>query len=442
MQQKYKIWIWCNNNPIKTIVIAGLFIRILIAILYGHITLYPDSRDYFDLAERLLNFNLAEYEGQRPPGYPLLLSIAGLSHIAVVILQLVMGICTLVYAYKTIVLLGIKQQLALIITLVITCYLPAVFFEFAILTETLTLLVITLIFYLFFRTTREDQNSASHYIRLAILCGYLVMIKMFYIYLPCVLFIILLCHNYKSIKTDIDKFVLILLIPLLIFFGWSHINKINTGYFTSSTFYGFNIAQNCVWFAENTTPEYQEIGDIYASYRYNDSKEKEVAMTIWEAYPELRAKTGLSFSDLSKKLYDYSIVTIKKNPIKYLEQVSISWCDFWKTSLYWETYSFSVPQASNYIIYICFIERMLLQLVKVLFVLLIPYNILVAFRRKKITPPVIITIVVFAASIIQAFATYGTNSRFSYPFEILITTAVLLNILEYISYRRKKKTAS
>ena len=441
MKQFNRIWMWCYDNPIKTIVIVGVFIRILITILYGHITLYPDSRDYFRLAERLLNFNIVGYGGERPPGYPLLLSIAGLSPIIVVGLQLVMGVCTLVYVYKTLVLLKIKQQSALVITLLIACYLPAVFFEFAILTETLTLSLITFIFYLFFSIIEEEQTKKHNYILLAILCGYLVMTKMLYIYLACFLFIILIFHHRKSFKAGFRKYFLVLLIPLFVFFGWSYANKVNTGYFTSSTFYGFNIAQNCVWFAENTTPEYQEIGDIYASHRYDDPNDKEVSMTIWEAYPELRAKTNLSFPDLSKKLYDYSIATIKKNPVEYLCQVSISWRDFWKTSLYWEAYSFSVPQTSNLILYICFIERILLQLIKIVFVLLIPYNIFMVFKRKRVVPPAIITIVVVAASILQALATYGTNSRFSYPFEILIIISVTTNILEYINYRQKKKSA-
>lgn len=442
MKQNNNIYIWCNDNPIKTIVIAALLIRIIMVVLYGHITLYPDSRGYYELAERLLRFNLTGYEGQRSPGYPIILSAVYLSYTAVVFIQLAMGILTLVYAYKTLTLCGVKEYLALISTLVIACYLPTVFFEFAILSETFTLLIITIIFYIFFGIIQKAQPSKSSYTWLAILCGYLVLIKMFYIYLACLLFVILLCRNYKSMKANFGRLTLVLLVPLFVFVGWSYVNKVNTGYFVPSTFYGYNITQNCVWFAENTTPEFQEIGDIYASYRYNNLNEKEIAMSIWEAYPELKAKTGLSFPDLSKELYDYSIATIKENPTMYLKQVFISWLDFWKTSLYYEIYNFSVPQARNIIFYICFIERIILQLIKAIFVLLIPCNIYLAVKKKKLTPSLITTLVVFAASILQALATYGTNSRFSFPFETLIVTSVILNILLYISHRKNKKATS
>ncbi|MFC4673005.1 hypothetical protein [Dysgonomonas termitidis] len=441
MEQTTKIWLWCINNPVKAIIIAAVSVRLLIAILYGHITLYPDSKDYQALAGRILNFNLAGYEGGRPPGYPLLLCLSGLSGLITVILQLIMGVFALVIAYKTLLLLNVEKRIALVVTLFGTIYLPSVFFEFAILTETFTLLVVTLIFYIFFGIIKDKDSKPESYLWLSLLCGYLVLIKMFYIYLAILLFIILGLHC-RSLRVIVRKYVLVLLIPLLVFLGWSYVNKLNTGLFVSSTFYGFNIAQNCVWFADNTTEEYKEIGDVYVRYRYESPKDKEIAMTIWEAYPELKARTGLSFPDLSKKMYDYSIATIKKNPGLYLEQVLISWRDFWKTSLYWEVYNFSVPESHVVVMYVCYAGRIVLQLVKILFVLLIPYNIIVAIRRRRLTPESIISLIVLFASLLQAFATYGTNSRFSYPFEILMVTSVLLNVLQYYQYRVKRKTAS
>ncbi|GAB6124082.1 hypothetical protein JCM30204_52320 [Dysgonomonas termitidis] len=352
-----------------------------------------------------------------------------------------MGVFALVIAYKTLLLLNVEKRIALVVTLFGTIYLPSVFFEFAILTETFTLLVVTLIFYIFFGIIKDKDSKPESYLWLSLLCGYLVLIKMFYIYLAILLFIILGLHC-RSLRVIVRKYVLVLLIPLLVFLGWSYVNKLNTGLFVSSTFYGFNIAQNCVWFADNTTEEYKEIGDVYVRYRYESPKDKEIAMTIWEAYPELKARTGLSFPDLSKKMYDYSIATIKKNPGLYLEQVLISWRDFWKTSLYWEVYNFSVPESHVVVMYVCYAGRIVLQLVKILFVLLIPYNIIVAIRRRRLTPESIISLIVLFASLLQAFATYGTNSRFSYPFEILMVTSVLLNVLQYYQYRVKRKTAS
>ncbi|WP_036930570.1 glycosyltransferase family 39 protein [Prevotella sp. 10(H)] len=436
MSQLSKIWQSCINNPVKTIIIAAVFVRLLIFFLYGHITEYPDSEDYRKLAVRLMNFDLEGYEGERPPGYPLLMCFAGMSDLVVVFFQLVMGVCTLVFAYKTLLVLEIDKRLALIATLFGVSYLPAVFFEFAILTETFTLLVITLIFYLFLGIIKGRKTRGRRYIWISLLCCYLVFIKVFYINLAVILFVLLVWHNRKSLKSGFKKYIMVLLMPLFFFLGWSYVNKLNTGYFVSSTFYGFNLAQNCVRFAGNTTPEYQEIGDIYVKYRSDTIRNREIAMTIWQAYPELKATTGLSFPDLSKELYDYSIATIKKNPVDYLGQVFISWRDFWKTSLYWEAYNFAVPESMDIVMYVNYGERIVLQLIKILFVLLIPYNIIIACRKRKMKPEAFISLIVLTASLLQAFATYGTNSRFSFPFEILMVTSVLLNMLQY--YHRKK----
>lgn len=413
-----------NNNPAKTIVLSGTFLRLIVVLLYQHITLYPDSEGYFSLAERLMHFDLAGYEGERSPGYPLLLVMGGLSEIVAVILQMVLGVCTFVVAYKTMLLLEIKKNIALAFVLILNLYIPIIFFELAVLTEAFTLFMISLIFYFFFR---KFSNEKYKVIWLTLLCSYLVLIKPFYIFLPFLLLIGM------ELKKRSAKYTLIFIAPLLIFLGWSYVNKVNTGYFVSTTFYGFNMAQNCVSFAEKTTPEYREIGETYAKYRDNRTTDKEEAMVIWEAYPELRKKTGLSFPDLSKKLYDYSIATIKENPASYLKQVFVSWRDFWKTSSYWEPQNSGVQQMSKPLLYIAYIERVLLQLVKIIFVLLIPYNIAMGIRRKRIDPSLIISIVVLCTSILQAFVTYGTNSRFSYPFEILILISVLLN---WIQYRR------
>jgi hypothetical protein len=413
------------NNPVKTIIITGVLIRVLLIIIYRHITFYPDSEDYIQLAERILDFNLSNYEGQRSPGYPALLAISGISYTITIILQVGIGIVSLILIYKTCILAGISNRLSLIITLVLACYIPAAFFELALLSETLTLFFVLLTVYLFLNIRTK---KLKYYILLSLSCGYLVLIKPFYIFLPAILFIILLFSNHRT--KHLFRKTIIILVPAIFFLGWSYVNKINTGYFTSTTFYGFNLAQNCVGFAEKTTPEYAEIGRIYAKYRDNRTSDKEIAMTIWEAYPELEKETGLSFPDLSKKLYDYSISTIQENPAAYLKQVLISWRDFWKTSLYRENDRFAATYANDVIRCVCYVERIVLQLVKILFVLLIPYNITQSIRKKKFPPQTLISIVVITASVLQALITYGTNSRFSFPFEALMVISVVLNLMD------------
>lgn len=424
--QRGNIYTWIENNPIKTLVFVGIFIRLLVAVLYQHITLYPDSEGYVQLAERMLKLDLSGYEGERSPGYPLLLAMTSVSYLFTAILQSVIGIFSSVITYKLCILLGLGKRLSLITTLCIVCYLPVVFFELAILTEALTLFVILSISYLYFSILKGKTDKKIN-VLLILTCGFLVLVKPFYIFLPVLLFGFLF-FTHISAKKILSRYIYLLLVPLVLFLGWSYVNKLNTGYFTSTTFYGYNLAQNCVSFAEKTTPEYQEIGNIYATYRDNRSTDKEIAMTIWEAYPELKEKTGLSFPDLSNELYKYSITTIKENPVDYMKQVFVSWRDFWKTSLYWEYDSVAVPYANDILLYICYAERILLQLIKILFVLLIPFHIIGSIRKRELSYQFIIAVIIFTASVLQALITYGTNSRFSFPFEILMVISVILTL--------------
>ncbi len=426
---------WIEDNPVKTIILTGIFIRMLIAMLYQHITMYSDSTDYINLAEHILKLDFPGYGGERSPGYPLLLAATNMSYLFTVILQSASSIASLVLTYKTALIVGINKKASFFATICLSCYVPMALFEFSILSETLTLFTITAIFYLFF-SIRPEKGEISYNRLLVVLCGFLILIKPFYIFLPVLLFLLLFFNRIPK-REILFKHIYIAIIPATLFLGWSYVNKVNTGYFTSTTFYGFNLAQNCVNFAEKTTPEYAEIGRIYAKYRDGTDSEKETAMTIWLAEPELREKTGLSFPGLSAKLYDYSIATIKENPIDYLKQAFVSWCDFWKTSLYWEYGSVAVPHANDVILYVCYAERIVLQLIKILFVLIIPYNIIRTVREKNLSPPFVISIVVLTASILQALITYGTNSRFSFPFELLIVLSVIAN---WEGFRKRKRS--
>ena len=442
MNSKIKLSTWFINNPYTTIIGIGIFIRFIIAILYQHVNIYPDSSGYIYLGERLTTLSLDGYEGQRTPGYPLLLALSSNNMIITILSQNILGIITSIFLYKSLLLISFRKQHAVVFTLAITVYLPIIFFENCILSESLTLLIITLIFYFLFGIIYSERTGNLNYLTLSILCSYLVFIKPFYIFIPFIILLILLLHkrilHYRGSRYAIHRYIIIIILPTLTLTGWCSLNYINTGYFTPTTFYGFNSAQNCVAFAEKTNIEYKQIGEIYAKYRNaNQGKGRTTAMSIWEAYDELEETTNLSFVDLSHLLYDYSIVTIKQNPLEYLKQVGISWIDFWKTSLYWQYDSFAIAHANTILKAICYAERILMHILKIIFVLFIPYNLL-KYKTKKhyISPQFIISTIVLIASILQAFASYGTNSRFSFPFEILIATSAVMNIYAILETRK------
>lgn len=415
-----------TKKPITAIIAFCIISRLIIVLLYQNITIFPDSSGYIELAERIAGFNLKDYDGTRSPGYPILLALAGNSLAVTVVLQFIIGAVNAVYQYKTLRLLNFNTKTSFILTVIFNCLLHVIFYETNILTESVTLFFVTLVFYFTIKGLNTEQKLKNSIV-LSLLMGFLVLIKPFYIFLPFLIYGFYTLKNF-SFSHIINIRITLLILPLVSFLGWSYVNKMNTGYFVSTTFWGINIAQNCVYFAEKCPEEYKEIGDAYADYRERIiAADKDVAMTIWYARPELMHITKLSsLPDFSAKLSDYSKATIKENPLDYAKQVFVSWRDFWDTAIYWNYKNFKVPHANQGLVVIWYIQSFILYLIKVLFVLLIPYHLIQFLRKKEINAAVIITTVIFAASLLQAMATYGTNSRFSYPFEFLMMVTILL----------------
>lgn len=437
-----KLFSFIKSREIRILIIIGLLFRFILSIIYFNITQFPDSEGYIMLSEYLLNFDLNGYDGTRSPGYPILIFLAFGSQKILILYQFAIGITTSVFLYKILLKQQFSSKLSLYISLFIESFLHVYFYETAILVEIFVLFFITLIFHQL-ANGYLDKKDWKIDVLMGYLLGYLVLIKPFYIFLPFLIYGFSVIKNFH-VKRIINQKIIVLLFPLFAYLGWSYVNKINTGHFVSTSFLGLNLAQNCVNFAEKTTPEYQWIGDIYAKYRVQNSAENDtikkdinkhdIAMTIWDAREELLAKKNNSFPDLSNDLGKYAIATIKKNPIQYAKQViSQSWFDFWKTSIYWNYTEFLVPFSNKICIVIWYAQSVILLFFKFAFLALSPYYIIIFFKTRKISFEFIATTTILATSILQALATYGTNSRFSYPFEFLMIIIVLSFIRKYIS---------
>lgn len=416
------------SAPIATIVLCAIILRLIVTLLYQHITIFPDSEGYIVLAQYISNLDLNGYDGLRNPGYPALIAMAGNSLWLTVSLQMLFGLITATYFYKTLLVLQFRKVAALMLTVILNSLLHVVFYETAILTENFTLLIITLVFYLFFRNFLVSA-TIKNVVLLGIMLGLLVLVKSFYIFMPFLLYGLYVLNDFR-ISNIINKRLALFILPILAYTGWSYVNKVNTGYYTSTSLHGIYLSQNCVYFAENVPPKYKLISDIYVKHRQLAiTQNKDVAMSIWYAYDELLQKTGMNMPQLSNELAAFSKDAIRMNPGAYAKQViTLSWRDFWKVDMYWNYHDFKVPYANKALIAVWYIQWAIIQLLKILFLLLIPYNVWLYLSKKKLTPAIMITLVVFAVSILQALVTYGTNSRFSFPFEFLIIASVLLTL--------------
>ncbi|MFL9845772.1 hypothetical protein [Flavobacterium rhizosphaerae] len=429
----YKLQALLLKRPILSIVVFNSISRFIIALFYWHVTIFPDSGDYIALTDRLLSASVSGYEGYRTPGYPLLLALAGNILWLAVIYQVICGIVTAIYQYKTIVLLGFNKKTAVYTTLFMNALIHVAFYEFAILTEAFTLLCITLCFYHIFKIF-INKTGIAHILFTSLLLGWLVLIKPFYIFIPFLVYALYTLKDF-SFRRVINTCLLLTVFPLIAFLGWSYLNKHNTGYFTSTTYFGINLAQMCVYFAEDAHDEYPIISDVYVNYRKQVIQQNEdVAMTIWFAREELQQKTGLtSIPDLSNELAGFSKTAIKNNPGAYLKQVFLSWREFWFSAMYWNYQDFNIPYSNKMFTALWRAQQFVIIILEIAFILLIiPYYLFQFFVKRKISLGAIATFMVFAASVLQAMVTFGTNSRFSYPFEPLLFISLLLFFKEKI----------
>ena len=267
---------------------------------------------------------------------------------------------------------------------------------------------------------------------LGLLLGYLTLIKPFYVFLPFLIYGLYTITNFKFSRI-VNKMVVILVFPIVAVLTCCYINYTNTGKFVSTSIYGFYTAQNCVYYAEKGPKEYSDIMDIYVKTREEViEKDEDVAMTIWCAQEEMHEKTGLNLIELSDRLNNYGRATIKQNPTDYLKQVLLSWREFWGMSIYWNYDDFNFKYANKICLAVWYVEAFILQILKILFILIIPYHLFLYIRNRKMTPELIIVMFVFTTSVMQALVTFGTNSRYSYPFEFLIVIALLLTFRPFV----------
>ena len=202
----------------------GILIRLLLFfVFYTHVTIYPDSSGYIDLAEHIATLSYSGYDGARTPGYALIIALSFGNLYVTVFYQFLLGVITAILWYLLLQNLRFSKKQSLYITLFLQAFIHIYFFETAILMESFILLLITLAFYLI---TLNKQTFAMH-VLLGLLFGYLVLTKPFYLYIPFLLYGFWFLKAPKNIKLLASRFIM-LVFPVLAYLGWSsvihHIN--------------------------------------------------------------------------------------------------------------------------------------------------------------------------------------------------------------------------
>jgi len=423
-----------RDKNLLYLLIIGFAVRLLIFFLiYPSESSFPDSGSYFRLAKKLSTMSLEGYDGKRSPGYPLLILFAfGKVKLAVVYQFLIGTICSIVW-YKTLINFKFSAKQSLYVAIFLQSFLNVFFYETAILLESLSLFCVSVVIYYITHPKYKNGGTIKQELVLGLILGFLVLIKPFFAYIPFLIYGLFTLKEFR-VNRLISKKLILLVFPLVVYFGWSYINKLNTGYFVSTTFLGLNLAQNCVYFAEKAPEEYQWIGKPYAKYRDKTiAEERDVAMSIWNAYGEGKAfdHYNLSFEELSHEFGEFAKATIAANPKDYIKQVVLrSGFDFWKPSIDWNQDNFRFNSAFQIFSTIWAIQQVILIGITIAFICISVIIVFRSFKKREIDMTVILISFVLTPAILQALVTYGTNSRYSYPFDFIMVFVLLLFLKE------------
>jgi len=378
-----------KNKEKFLLICFGISYRLMLHFfLFDKINLENDSESYQILANRIAHSSLLGYGGERTLGYPLLLFLAGNSFKVAVFYQHILGIISSVFWYKTFQIFNFSNRNSLLIVLFMQSFLNVFFFETSILVESLTLFVFSLVFYLLSNNYIENKKFKIDFL-MSFLLGYLTLIKPFFAFIAFVIYGFIVLKDFKF-QHIINRRSIVLFFSLLAYFGTSYFNKMNTGSFTSTTFFGYNLAQNCVYFAENGPKKYEWIGTPYAKHRdliLKKNINQSVAMAIWDTYYSgAFNEKNLTFSELSNEMAKYAVETIKNNPKKYLKQVlTKSWLYFWKPTISMDETRLNSENKKKFFFGYWFVQRKFLNVFKYGFLLLVPFYVYTFLKNKKIT---------------------------------------------------------
>lgn len=409
-------------------------VRLVIFLASNHI-ICPDTQAYIDLAGMIANLDLSDFDGLRTPGYPFIILLSGLNLKIVVLIQMIMGIlisyliADIVYKFTN------NWVLSLLASCLYSLFIPFLFFEMAILSETTAAFFILLSFVLFANMNNNKNHIFARMISVIIISTIAALTRPIYFVLPLLytaFFIFVLWkRKYKFSKILLYSFIS--LIPMFItIFGWSYVNLKHNGTFSIATGRGFafmEMAGDYIELAPNDYP-YNVIKEVYIRERDKNIQNGNPHIdTIWGITDELEEKTGLSYEELSHKVKDACIKVILKKPDIYFKAVLRSEVNFWKTFGILMRTETNVPTPIKFI---NIVQRGILILLQVPFIiapLIFFINRKQAKKKNSNTILLIFSLVyilVIGVSILIAMVE-GGEGRFAMPtFPLLIVVTFIL----------------
>lgn len=432
-----------NNKHIYGVIILLFVAKLFFFLGYHNFSEAPDSWAFNHFVTELINDNFDDYLGERTPGYPYVIYLLNHDKILVVVTQMFMGIGTAVCWFITLLHLNFSKKVAFYVTVLASLYLQNFFFETFILAETFMLLLNSIIFY-FLLNNYFDKKQIIVEIILSILITILILVKPFFIFYPFLIFALYLLKNFSFNKLVSVKLILFIL-PMYAYFSWCSFVEEKIGYFEPTAYFGLNLAQNCLYFAEKGPKEYDYIIQPYVKYREEMLQNGEDAsMAVWKVWGgQHLAPKYTKFADVTNQFGKYAKATIASNLGDYFYySITNSWFDFWKVFDMKPYMKFQDSTFNSVVSIINSIQMVLVLILKFVFLLLSFYYLYDLIKNRRINSVMILLAFIHAAAVLQALVVYGTNAKYAFPYEFFMLVVVLLFLKERFNWFSKPEHIS
>lgn len=437
------IWQKINRWQVWLALVLGIGAALRLALYFTYPPgVYSDTGGYRRLAEAALR-GWRDYDGTRPPGYPLLMALVGPDS-AVYLAQLLLGLAATALFFWIGWRLAGNPLFGAAAALAHTLNLGQLFFEANLLSESPTTFWLALLLAVMIPAAQKGGRWRwLAWLGVGLCAALAGLTRSLFLFMPAwaALFLAALQPTWRA---RLSALLLALLPAALLVGAW--VNFMNTRYaiFGITTMTGYHLVQHTGDYFEFVPESDAPLRDTFLKFRDEKiARTGTSANAIWDAVPEMMQVTGLDFHALSNRLTQLSVQLILAHPQRYLANAAEGWWLFWRAPVYWK------PEASGSLRLpleaLVLTERAALFTANLLF--LVSTLLALVWRRwrawLKPTPMwVFILSTVWLTSILQTLPDHGDNPRFLIPLQSWVVLWALWLGWRWLQGRVKPSGAS
>ncbi len=416
------------------LLLAGSVLRLGLWAVYEPVA-YPDTGSYMRPAQNILARDFSTYDGRRPPGYPLVLAIAGLSPNRAWAIQSLMGLATSVLLFYVTFALTRRPGFAALVGMTYNLNLSQLFFEANLISESTATFAITGVAALLlvsYHRLRAKRRVWPWLLLLGLFAAFATLARPQFIFLPLLIATLIgyASHTWAGTRgwRSAGRIGLVFLTSFVPILGWCWFNYATVGFFTLSTQTGMSLMDHTLAFIELAPDRYATIRDIYLRHRDEERARTGRHNVSWEGLPDAIAATGLSMPALSMELERMSIEMFVRHPLRYASGVVQAWVDFWPAPMYWRPELLRLPSVGRFIRLAWRLEQPMVRLANAIFVGLVALVMMSPGLRQRVRWDLgltTLTAIVLLTSLVQAMANWSENARYAISVEPLVILIVL-----------------